>query len=94
MMNTRIRRVREWVNSWRYFWSKFTPLLIPHHCERLQGLKRNHSPVSPGINTGELTIALNRERKLLPQMGNISVQVSKELIHLLRSISQPDNFIS
>jgi transposase len=20
--------VREWVNSWRYFWSKFTPLLI------------------------------------------------------------------
>jgi hypothetical protein len=24
LMNTRIRRVREWVNSWRYFWSKFT----------------------------------------------------------------------
>ena len=28
LINTRIRRVREWVNSWRYFWSKCTPLLI------------------------------------------------------------------
>ena len=28
LINTRIRLVREWVISWRYFWSKFTPLLI------------------------------------------------------------------
>ncbi|HEY6542730.1 MAG TPA: hypothetical protein VIZ18_17430 [Ktedonobacteraceae bacterium] len=30
----------------------------------------------------------------MPQISNLTVQISKESIHLLRSISQPDKFIS
>ena len=53
------------------------PRILPHNCERLQGLERNHTPVSPSIKTGEL-IGLGKSGARLSTFQFTSVGVLRD----------------